>query len=190
MPQERLNGTAATITLTAASLRWGSEAQHHTPADTLCPRPPFQSAARLVKETMDKKYNESWVVVIGQGFAFEVTHEVKHVLWMYFWNIAILVYKGVCAPARDVEGSQNSTRVVARPAAPSPSARATCGSCPLPSREPTGAFAPSQPAPGKRARRRNRRPPANAGRPAQGVRRKDGCDACAFGSLRGDNPRE
>ena len=54
----------------------------------------LQSAARLVKETMDKKYNESWVVVIGQGFAFEVTHEVKHVLWMYFWNIAILVYKG------------------------------------------------------------------------------------------------
>ena len=47
---------------------------------------------------MDKKYNESWVVVIGQGFAFEVTHEVKHVLWMYFWNIAILVYKGAsCA---------------------------------------------------------------------------------------------
>jgi len=53
----------------------------------------YESAARLVKETMDKKYNESWVVVIGQGFAFEVTHEVKHVLWMYFWNIAILVYK-------------------------------------------------------------------------------------------------
>ena len=32
---------------------------------------------------MDKKYNENWIVVIGQGFAFEVTHEVKHVLWMY-----------------------------------------------------------------------------------------------------------
>merc|ERR1711865_1238181 len=36
----------------------------------------YESAARLVKETMDKKYNESWVVVIGQGFAFEVTHEL------------------------------------------------------------------------------------------------------------------
>jgi len=30
----------------------------------------------LVKETMDKKYNESWVVVIGQGFAFEVRHHL------------------------------------------------------------------------------------------------------------------
>ena len=78
--------------------------------------PRAQSAARLVKETMDKKYNESWVVIIGEGFGFEVsrsreraapvpnlssrlrsssqvTHEVKHVLWMYFNNSAILVYK-------------------------------------------------------------------------------------------------
>ena len=42
---------------------------------------------------MDKKYNENWIVVIGQGFSFEVTHEVKHVLWMYFCDIAVLVCK-------------------------------------------------------------------------------------------------
>ncbi len=48
---------------------------------------------------MDKKYNENWIVVIGQGFSFEVTHEVKHVLWMYFCDIAVLVYK---AGARQV----------------------------------------------------------------------------------------
>ena len=48
---------------------------------------------------MDKKYNENWIVVIGQGFAFEVTHEVKHVLWMYFCDIAVLVCK---AGARQV----------------------------------------------------------------------------------------
>eukprot|EP00316_Scyphosphaera_apsteinii_P003954 CAMPEP_0119343874 /NCGR_PEP_ID=MMETSP1333-20130426/106679_1 /TAXON_ID=418940 /ORGANISM="Scyphosphaera apsteinii, Strain RCC1455" /LENGTH=111 /DNA_ID=CAMNT_0007356291 /DNA_START=39 /DNA_END=374 /DNA_ORIENTATION=+ len=53
----------------------------------------FEAAARLVKETMDKKYNESWVVIIGEGFGFEVTHEVKHVLWMYFNQNAVLVYK-------------------------------------------------------------------------------------------------
>jgi hypothetical protein len=29
-------------------------------------------ASRQVKETMDKKYNESWVVIIGEGFGFEV----------------------------------------------------------------------------------------------------------------------
>ena len=48
---------------------------------------------------MDKKYNENWIVVIGQGFAFEVTHEVKHVLWMYFCDTAVLVCK---AGARQV----------------------------------------------------------------------------------------
>jgi len=59
----------------------------------------YEAAARMVKEQMDKKYNENWIVVIGQGFAFEVTHEVKHVLWMYFCDIAVLVYK---AGARQV----------------------------------------------------------------------------------------
>ena len=53
----------------------------------------------MVKEMMDKKYNENWIVVIGQGFSFEVTHEVKHVLWMYNCDIAILCYK---AGARQV----------------------------------------------------------------------------------------
>ena len=59
----------------------------------------YEAAARMIKEQMDKKYNENWIVVIGQGFAFEVTHEVKHVLWMYFCDIAVLVCK---AGARQV----------------------------------------------------------------------------------------
>ena len=89
---------------------------------------------------MDKKYNTSWVVIMGEGFGFEararrpraprdprhpplapplrapssrlrvpasnarcaaqVTHEIKHVLWMYFNNCAILVYKGAPAACR------------------------------------------------------------------------------------------
>merc|ERR1719198_1374325 len=53
----------------------------------------YERAAQMVKETMDKKYNVSWVCIIGQGFAFEVTHEVKHVLWMYHCDTAILVFK-------------------------------------------------------------------------------------------------
>jgi dynein light chain 4 len=59
----------------------------------------YELAARMIKEAMDKKYNENWIVAIGQGFAFEVTHEVKHVLWMYFCDIAVLVCK---AGARQV----------------------------------------------------------------------------------------
>jgi len=59
----------------------------------------YEAAARMVKEQMDKKYNENWIVVVGQNFSFEVTHEVKHVLWMYNCDIAILCYK---AGARQV----------------------------------------------------------------------------------------
>ena len=63
------------------------------------PCPPARARARSPRAQMDKKYNENWIVVIGQGFAFEVTHEVKHVLWMYFCDTAVLVCK---AGARQV----------------------------------------------------------------------------------------
>ena len=89
----------------------------------------YESAARLVKETMDKKYNESWVVVIGQGFAFEVTHEVKHVLWMFIADVSTLVYKGAAlprprAPPRRAHGLRTTTRDPA-PAPASPPNQAT-----------------------------------------------------------------
>lgn len=68
----------------------------HTPgADLLSLAPSAaQSACRLVKETMDKKYGEYWCVIIGGGFGFEVTHEVKHVIWLYFGGqLSVLVFK-------------------------------------------------------------------------------------------------
>nr|KAF6452162.1 dynein axonemal light chain 4 [Molossus molossus] len=35
-----------------------------------------ESAAKMIKETMDKKFGSSWHVVIGEGFGFEITHEL------------------------------------------------------------------------------------------------------------------
>ena len=66
---------------------------------------------RMVKEQMDKKYNENWIVIIGKGFSFEVTHEVKHVLWMYNCDIGVLCYK---AGARQV-GTRDAVLALARP---------------------------------------------------------------------------
>ncbi|KAI1239139.1 hypothetical protein IHE44_0012250 [Lamprotornis superbus] len=43
-----------------------------------------ESAAKMIKETMDKKFGSSWHVVIGEGFGFEITHEVKNLLYMFF----------------------------------------------------------------------------------------------------------
>lgn len=63
----------------------------------LNPRPSCcfsQSAAKMIKESMDKKFGSSWHVVIGEGFGFEVTHEVKNLLYMFFGgSLAVCVWK-------------------------------------------------------------------------------------------------
>ncbi|GCB60782.1 hypothetical protein scyTo_0006930 [Scyliorhinus torazame] len=41
-----------------------------------------ETAAKMIEETMDKRFGVSWHVVAGEGF--EVTHEMKNILYMYF----------------------------------------------------------------------------------------------------------
>ena len=54
----------------------------------------FQMAAKMIKETMDKKFGASWHAVVGEGYGFELTHEVKNLLYMFFGgNMAIVVWK-------------------------------------------------------------------------------------------------
>lgn len=55
----------------------------------------YEFAAKTVKEQMDKKYGKSWHCVIGEGFGFHVTIELKNLLYMFFGNLAILVFKAV-----------------------------------------------------------------------------------------------
>lgn len=53
-----------------------------------------QSAARVIKETMDKRYGATWHCVVGEAFGFEVSYEVKNLLYMFFaGNLAIAVWK-------------------------------------------------------------------------------------------------
>ncbi|KAJ8319184.1 hypothetical protein KUTeg_004275 [Tegillarca granosa] len=53
-----------------------------------------ENAARMIKETMDKKFGASWHAVVGEGYGFEITHEVKNLLYMFFGgNMAIVVWK-------------------------------------------------------------------------------------------------
>ncbi|XP_059809577.1 dynein axonemal light chain 4-like [Mobula hypostoma] len=53
-----------------------------------------ETAAKMIKETMDKRFGASWHVVVGEGFGFEVTHEMKNILYMYFGgNMAVCVWK-------------------------------------------------------------------------------------------------
>ena len=52
-----------------------------------------QAAAKAIKEVMDKKCGTSWHVIIGEGFDFEVTYEVKSLLWMFFASFGVLCFK-------------------------------------------------------------------------------------------------
>jgi len=53
-----------------------------------------EMAAKMIKDTMDKKFGAAWHVVVGEGFGFEITHETKNILYMFFGgNVAIIVWK-------------------------------------------------------------------------------------------------
>ena len=53
-----------------------------------------QTAAKMIKDTMDKKFGASWHVVVGEGFGFEMTHEIKNMMYMFFaGTTAILLWK-------------------------------------------------------------------------------------------------
>ena len=44
---------------------------------------------------MDKKFGAPWHCVVGQNFAFEVTHEVKNMLYVYAaGTTAACIWKG------------------------------------------------------------------------------------------------
>lgn len=43
---------------------------------------------------MDKKFGSSWHAVVGEGYGFELTHEVKNLLYMFFGGtVAVCVWK-------------------------------------------------------------------------------------------------
>lgn len=42
---------------------------------------------------MDKRSGNSWHAVVGEGFGFEITHEMKNLLYMFFGNLGVLVWK-------------------------------------------------------------------------------------------------
>ena len=61
--------------------------------DVVCPSP-TQAAAKLIKETMDKKFGPAWHAVVGAGFGMEITYDVKNLLYMFFGgNTAICLWK-------------------------------------------------------------------------------------------------
>ncbi|KAL7639812.1 UNVERIFIED_CONTAM: hypothetical protein RMT77_009222 [Armadillidium vulgare] len=53
-----------------------------------------ENVARSIKESMDKRYGATWHCVVGETFGFEVSYEVKHLLYMFYaGNLAIAIWK-------------------------------------------------------------------------------------------------
>ncbi|XP_061683862.1 dynein axonemal light chain 4-like [Syngnathoides biaculeatus] len=53
-----------------------------------------ENAAKLVKDSMDKRFGTAWHVVVGEGFGFGVTHEAKHMLYMFYGgSLAVCIWK-------------------------------------------------------------------------------------------------
>ncbi|GFS86209.1 dynein light chain 4, axonemal [Nephila pilipes] len=53
-----------------------------------------EKVARLIKETLDQKYGASWHVVVGEAFGFQISHDAKHLMYMFLaGNKAICVWK-------------------------------------------------------------------------------------------------
>ena len=53
----------------------------------------MESAAQLIKTTMDKKFGASWHCAIGEGFGFDITYQSKNMVYVYYGNIGILCFK-------------------------------------------------------------------------------------------------
>ncbi|KAL5292587.1 DNAL4 family protein [Megaselia abdita] len=54
----------------------------------------YEQAAKVIKETMDKKFGTYWHVVVGEGFGFEVSFETRNLLYFFFaGNLAIIAWK-------------------------------------------------------------------------------------------------
>ncbi len=51
-------------------------------------------AAKFIKTAFDKKFSKTWHAIVGDGYGFEVTYEIGHLLYLYEnGERAILVWK-------------------------------------------------------------------------------------------------
>ena len=56
------------------------------------PTDPSQ-CAKLIKEQLDKKFGQSFHVVVGNAYGFSVDNEVKHEIHMAYGLLDVLIFK-------------------------------------------------------------------------------------------------
>jgi dynein light chain 4 len=54
----------------------------------------YEAASRQVKEQMDRKFGASWNCIIGEGYGFNITYQLKNMIFLYYQgNLGILLFK-------------------------------------------------------------------------------------------------
>ncbi len=53
----------------------------------------YEVSSRAIKEMMDKKFGDSWNVIVGEGYSFEITHQKSYLMYLYYQNVAVLLFK-------------------------------------------------------------------------------------------------
>ncbi|GMH42459.1 hypothetical protein BSKO_10378 [Bryopsis sp. KO-2023] len=49
--------------------------------------------AAYIKKEFDKRFNPTWHCVVGRNFGSYVTHEIKHFIYLYMGQVAVLLFK-------------------------------------------------------------------------------------------------
>ena len=53
----------------------------------------YEAASMLIKNVLDKKFGQSWEVVVGEAFAFDVSCQQRFLLHLYYGKTGVLCYK-------------------------------------------------------------------------------------------------
>ena len=53
----------------------------------------YEGASVLIKNTLDKKFGNSWNCAVGEGFGFDISCQQKYLLHLYYGKVGILCYK-------------------------------------------------------------------------------------------------
>mmetsp|Transcript_28862 Transcript_28862/g.73643 ORF Transcript_28862/g.73643 Transcript_28862/m.73643 type:complete len:109 (-) Transcript_28862:529-855(-) len=54
----------------------------------------MEKCTQMIKDQMDKKFGAPWHVVVGKSFSYEITYEVRNILYIYVGGkTAVLLWK-------------------------------------------------------------------------------------------------
>mmetsp|Transcript_11983 Transcript_11983/g.21491 ORF Transcript_11983/g.21491 Transcript_11983/m.21491 type:complete len:102 (+) Transcript_11983:99-404(+) len=54
----------------------------------------LEKCTQMIKDQMDKKFGAPWHVVVGTGYSYDITYEVKNILYIYVGGrTAVLLWK-------------------------------------------------------------------------------------------------